>query len=35
MISSGQESCGTIEADLRYTGSYGGAKYRPFSNEGW
>lgn len=24
MISSGQESCGTIEADLRYTGSYGG-----------
>lgn len=24
MISSGQESRGTIEADLRYTGSYGG-----------
>ena len=24
MISNGQESRGTIEADLRYTGSYGG-----------
>lgn len=24
MISSGQESCGTSEADLRYTGSFGG-----------